>query len=87
MEADAEHQQNDADFRKFGRQLLVGHDARRIGAEHHAGENVTDDGRKPQPVGDRAENEGKTKAGDESGNQRCVMRHSGFQFPSLLRCG
>ena len=37
MQADAEHQQDDADLGKFERQVLVGDEARRVRADQDAG--------------------------------------------------
>ena len=58
MQADAEHQQDDADLGELGRQRLIGDEARRERADHDAGEQIADQRRDPQPVRDAP----KTKA-------------------------
>ena len=42
MQADAEHQQDDADLGELARERLVGDEARREGADGDAGEQIAD---------------------------------------------
>ncbi len=44
MQADAEHQQDDADLGKLVRHALVADEARRERAHHHAGQEISDEG-------------------------------------------
>ena len=73
MQADAEHQQDHADLGQLERKLVVGNEARRIGPDQHAGEQVADKRRHPQPVRNRAEHEGKSEAEDDGGHQGGVF--------------
>ena len=51
MQADAEHQQDDADLGQFRRQALVGDEARRVRPDQHAGEEIADQRRDAEAVG------------------------------------
>jgi len=82
MQADAEHQQDHADLGEFCRHRGVGDKARRVRTDQHAGEEVADDRRGPDPVRQRLEDKGEDEARDESSDQRRVMRHRGsFRYP------
>ena len=70
MQADPEHQQDDADLGELQRQVLVGDKARRERADRDAGEQVSDQRRDPQPVGDRAKDKGEADAEDDRRDQR-----------------
>ena len=60
----------------------VGDKARRERTDQHAGEQVADDRRGPEPVRQRPEDKGEDEARDESSDQRRVMRHRGsFRYP------
>src|SRR5947207_1537571 len=75
MQADAEHQQDDADLGELRRQHLVGDKTRGERADHHAGEQIADERRDAQPVGDRAEDEGEPDPGHDRGDQRRRVMH------------
>ena len=45
VEADAEHQEDDAHLRELARERHVADEARRVGTDQDAGQQVTDDGR------------------------------------------
>src|SRR5437868_7282432 len=75
MQADAEHQQDDADFRELLRQALVGIEAGRIGADRDTGEEVADKRRDAQAVCDRAEDKRQADADNDRRNQGRCMRH------------
>ena len=75
MQPDAEHQQDDADFGQLQRQMLVGDEARRVRSDQHAGDQVADQRRDAEPVGERAEDEGQPETGNDGGDQGRVMRH------------
>ena len=57
------------------RQRLVGDEAGRERADRDAGEQIADQRRDAEPMGDRAEDEGEREADDDRGDQRRVMRH------------
>ena len=76
MQAHAEHQEDDAELGEFRRQLLVGHVARRERAYGDAGEQISDQRRYLQALGDSAENKREPEARNDGCDQRCVMRHS-----------
>ena len=69
MQADAEHQQDDADLRELARERLVGDEARRRRADEHAGDEIADERRQTQPMGERAEHPGKGQRNDDGGDQ------------------
>ena len=75
MQADAEHQQDDADLGEFRRQLLVGHETGRERAHRDAGEQISDQGRYLQALGDGAENKREPEARNDGRDQRCIVRH------------
>ena len=75
MQADAEHQEDDADLGEFERQRLVGDEARRVRPDENAGDQIADERRHAEAVGESAEDEGQPEAGDDRGDKRRVMRH------------
>ena len=75
MQADAEHQQDDADLGELGRECLVGDEARRERADGDAGEQIADQRRNAEPLRDSSKYEGESKSDDDGGDERCVMRH------------
>ena len=62
VHADAEHQQDDADLGQLGGHLRVGHEAGRLRAERDAGQEVADDRRQAQPLGDQPQHQGQDQA-------------------------
>ena len=83
MQADAEHQQNDADFGQFRGKALVGDEAGRERADGDAGEQVAHDGGDAQPLGKRAQDEGQRQADDNGGDQWRIVRHRGGWPPCV----
>ena len=65
LQANAEHQQDDADLRELFRQRAIGDEPWRVWTHENAGDEVTDDGRESQPLRDVAANEG----GDQTSGQ------------------
>ena len=57
LQADAEHQQDDADLRQLLGQRRVGDEARRVRADQRAGEQVADDRRQAEALRDVAQDE------------------------------
>jgi surface antigen len=57
MQADPEHQQDDAEFRQLARDRLVRDIAWRKRANNDAGDQVPSERGKPQTIGQRSENE------------------------------
>ena len=88
MQADAEHQEDDADLREFRRQRLVGNETRREGADGDAGEQIADQRRYLQALRDGAENKREPEARNDGCDQRCIVRHSNVfaQADSAVRC-
>jgi hypothetical protein len=70
MEADTEHEQDDADIRKLSRQPLVSHETGRKRADHDACDQVTNEWRDPQAMRNRPENKGQAYADDKGSNER-----------------
>ena len=75
LRPDAEHQQDDADLGELQRELGIADEARRVGADGEAGEQVADDRGKPQPLGDEAEDEGEHDRGHQGRDQRVLAFH------------
>ena len=65
MKADAEHQQNDADFRQLVGEPLVRHVAGREGADEHAGEQIADERGKAEPMRNGAESKCQNQADND----------------------
>ena len=62
MQADAEHQQNDADLGELVGDVLVGDEAGRERPDDDAGEQIADQRRQLEAVGHDAEGEGEHEA-------------------------
>ena len=58
LEADAEHEQDHADFRKLLGEARVGHEARSMRPDENPAEQIPDNGREPEPLRQVAENQG-----------------------------
>ena len=69
VQADAEHQQDDADLGELLRQRAVGDEARRVRADEQPGEQVADDRRQPEPVRDVAEDQRRGQAAGQRQDQ------------------
>ena len=85
MQADAEHQQNDANLRPVpwqgsGRRRKPGVNER---ADGDAGEQVAHDRGNAQPSGKRAQDEGQRQADDNGGDQWRIVRHRGGWPPCV----
>ena len=76
MQADAEHQQDDADLGQLRGEALIGDEAGGEGADDDPGEEISDKRRDAQPMGDNSEQEGQDDGADESGDQRGILRHA-----------
>jgi hypothetical protein len=75
VQPDAEHQQDDADLSQLQRQSLVGHVPWRERPDQDAGDEVADQRREAQAVGQGPEQEGQAEAHDDGSDERRVMRH------------
>ena len=76
MQADGEEQQDDANLGELVRQRLIGHEARREGADHDAGEQIADQRRDAQPVRRETEPERQDEACGDRRDEWCfVFRH------------
>ena len=75
VQAHAEHQKNDAYLRELSGEILVGDIARRKRSDGDAGEEIADDGRKPQTMGHGRERPSERQGSDDGGDERRVMRH------------
>ena len=76
MQANPEHQQDDADFGELIGNALIGDEARRERADGNAGEQIADQRRQPQALGHEAEGEGEHKPHGERRDERSRMRHA-----------
>jgi hypothetical protein len=75
MQADAEHQQHHTDLGELACDLDVRHESRRRRADHHAREQVTDEGGNLQAHRHEPEHQRETKRGRDRGNEGDGMRH------------
>ncbi|GJD75310.1 hypothetical protein CFIICLFH_3551 [Methylobacterium goesingense] len=75
VQADAEHQQDDADLGELARELAVADEARRVGADEDAREEVADEGRQAQALRQHSADEGEHEAEGDDGDQLCRVRH------------
>jgi len=64
MQADAEHQEDDADIGKLGGERLIGDDSGRERSDDDTSNQVADNRRKAQAVRNRAEDKGQAYADD-----------------------
>ena len=65
LQPDAEHQQDDADFRELFGDLRVGDEAGRVGPDDDAGQQIADDGRQAEALRDVAEEQRRAEAAGE----------------------
>ena len=84
MHADAEHQQDDADFRELRCDAAVGDKARRMRADGDAREQVTDERRQSQAVRDPAEQKREREPAGEQRDDRQVM-HASYNGAPIRR--
>ena len=78
MQADTEHQENDADLGEFVGELLIRHIARRERAHQHASKQIAHQGRDANTLRNYTENECQHEANDDSRNQRGIVLHAAF---------
>ena len=77
MQADAEHQQHDADFRQLPGEIDIGDEAGGGRADHDAGQQVADQWRHAQARGHEAENQRQPEGCGNGGDEAEVMGHLG----------
>ena len=75
MQADAEHQQDDADLGELVGDVLVGDEAGRERPDQDAGEQIADQRRQLEAVRQHAKGEGEHEADGERGDERRDVRH------------
>ena len=82
VQADAEHQQDDADFGQLACECGVTDEPGRERTDRNAGKQVADQGRQSQLVGDHAADKGEDQTHRNGGDQRdVVMFHTApFRF-------
>ena len=76
MQAHPEHQQDHADFGELVGDALIGDEPRREGADGDAGEQIADQRRQLQALGDKAKAEGEHQPENQRRYERGRMRHS-----------
>ena len=76
MQPNAEHQQDHADFGELIGDALIGDETRREGADGDAGQQIADQRRQLQALGDKAKAEGEHKPENQRRYERGRMRHS-----------
>ena len=75
MQADAEHQQDDADLGEFRGELCIAHEAGGERADDHARDQVSNQRRQLQTGRDHAEDKGQAQANGQKRDQRCPVGH------------
>ena len=83
MQADAEHQQDDADLGELAGDRRVGDKAGRERTDEDAGDEIADQRRQPQPVGQIAEDRRQHEADSDRRNEIHVM-WQGFDPEEVL---
>ena len=90
MQADAEHEEDDADLSQLLRQGLVGDEAGGEGADDDAGDEIADEGLDADAVGQEAEDVGKDEAHRDGGDEGGLMVGHGRRLAEewwvRLRC-
>ena len=69
MQADAEHQQHDADLRELRREMHIGDETGRRRPDQNTRQEVTNQGRNPEALGDETQDQGDAKTGGNRGDQ------------------
>ena len=77
LQADAEHEEDDADLGQLLGDIGVGHEAGRVRTDERAGQQVADDGRQARALGEVAEDEGRGEAAGQRQDQIEVVQVSG----------
>src|SRR6476660_8425592 len=75
MQAHAEHQENDADFRELTRKIGVADKSGCEGAKCDARKEIANNWWKTQPMGQQATKECEHQTHGDRGDQRSVVRH------------
>ena len=76
MQADAEHQQNHAQFRQLRGQFGIRNKTWRKRSRQHACQQIADKRRNTQLIGNHAENKSEHKSTNNGGDKRCGVVHS-----------
>ena len=84
MQADAEHQQNDADLGQLVGDILVGDEAGRERADDDSRHQISDQRRQLEAVGEHAEGEGEHEADRDGRYEWRHMQHSSKLLASTL---
>ncbi len=72
LQAHAEHQKDDPDFRQLSGHLGIGDKSRGPRPDHITGNQIAHDRRQADPIGDGAKQQCETKAERDRQNQRIV---------------
>jgi hypothetical protein len=75
MQADAEHQQDDANFRKLRRKALICNETRRMRTDENACDKISDKWWQAQAIGYRTEDKRQHEPPDDRRNQRRIVWH------------
>jgi hypothetical protein len=78
LQADAKHQQDDADLGELLGQGAIGDEPGRVRADQNASDQIPDNRRKPQPLRDEPASERGNKAGGQREDQIEAMHASSF---------
>jgi hypothetical protein len=75
MQADAEHEKDDADLGKLLGQYGIGDETRRMRPDGDASEQITDQRREPKFLRNHAEGKRDHEGQRQHRDKRCIMRH------------
>ena len=75
MQADPEHQQDDPDLGQLGGKFRVGDKTDGVRADDNPRDQISNERRQLQPIGQHAEHEGQHEAADQGENQAVGRRH------------
>jgi hypothetical protein len=76
VDPDAEHQKDDAHLGKLRRDRKVAHEARGVGPDDDAGQQVPDDRRQAEALRDQPEHPRHEQARSERREERCLVGHA-----------
>ena len=76
MQSDAEHQQDDTEFRQLRSDIAIGRETRRKRPDQHAGRQIADKRRQMQPVGQISEQRRRNEADGNRGYQCDIVMHA-----------
>src|SRR6187401_1502519 len=87
MQADAEHQQHNADFGELARKTNVGHEPRRGGTEDNSSDQIADQSGQLETHGNQSRDQGQPQRGSNRGDQSYAVGHRLAPMNRMLLIG